>query len=339
MEREATDMARTNGNSGRWWALSLALGLALAGISGFDDGQAQGFAFDRGPQTPVSSDESEVEVETDLLTRLRVRGEAAYEGTGELAESAFEPLPEAELEALFALEPVSAEIGIESIIGADERVKVSPTTAFPARAVALVTFAGGRCTGWLYGRDVVATAGHCVHSGGSGGAWRTDVRVYPGYTGTSAPYGSCTAKRLHSVTGWTTDKDERYDYGAIKLNCTVGDSTGWFGYWWQAASLTGLPAVINGYPGDKPLEQWKSTDQIRVTETRQVYYANDTVEGMSGGPVYYNRPSGSAYCSGYCSMAIHAYGLHGSYPHSSYNHGTRIVEAVFNNLKAWKDAP
>ncbi|HEY0698974.1 MAG TPA: hypothetical protein VGD43_14330, partial [Micromonospora sp.] len=90
--------------------------------------------------------------------------------------------------------------GTQSIIGADERYRINPTTGYPYRAVALITFSGGRCTGWLYGPDVVGTAGHCVHSGGSGGSWKTNVVVYPGYNGSGgAPYGSCTAKSLHSV--------------------------------------------------------------------------------------------------------------------------------------------
>jgi len=37
-------------------------------------------------------------------------------------------------------------------------------------------------------------------------------------------------------------------------------------------------------------------------------------------------------------MGIHAYGTHASFPHSTYNHGTRIVPPVFNNLLNWKNA-
>lgn len=229
-------------------------------------------------------------------------------------------------------------IGAESIIGVDSRVKVTNTTTFPARATALVTFTGGRCTGWMYGPDIVMTAGHCVHTG-AGGTWRSNVVVYPGRNGASSPYGSCTARRLHTVSGWASSSNESYDYGAIKLNCTVGYSTGWYGYWWQTASLTGTPTTISGYPGDKPLEQWRSYDSVRVTGSHQLFYQNDTTGGMSGSPVYAYRSSGSSYCSGYCAMAIHAYGLHGSYPHSSNNHGTRIREAVFNNMQSWKYAP
>ena len=67
----------------------------------------------------------------------------------------------------------------------------------------------------------------------------------------------------------------------------------------------------------------------------QVFYPNDTTGGMSGSPVYYDRPG-----CGTCSMAIHAYGFpHGGFPHNVYNHGTRITQAKFNNLQAWNAAP
>jgi glutamyl endopeptidase len=141
------------------------------------------------------------------------------------------------------------------------------------------------------------------------------------------------------VSGWPQSKDEQFDYGAIKLNCTVGNTTGWFGYWWQAATLTGLPQNVSGYPGDKPLTQWRHAGSISVTLTRQLFYLNDTAPGQSGAPVFQNRGAGSSFCVGQCTMAIHTYGPHGGAPHSQYNHATRIVQAVYNNLVTWKNTP
>jgi glutamyl endopeptidase len=252
----------------------------------------------------------------DLLAEFRAFGETA----GEFYE-------------LLSLPPASAGLGVETIIGPDDRVRVDPTTTFPARATVLITFDGGRCTGWMIGADTVATAGHCVHTGGPNGSWRTSMVVYPGRNGPASPYGSCTAKRLHSVTGWTQSSDDRYDYGAIKLNCSIGNTTGWYGFFWTTASLLNLPTIINGYPGDKPLEQWQSTDRVRATDTHRVFYQNDTLGGMSGSPVYYNRSG-----CGWCSMAIHAYGTYNGPPFSTNNHGTRIRQPVFDNLVAWKNA-
>jgi V8-like Glu-specific endopeptidase len=60
---------------------------------------------------------------------------------------------------LSALQAVQAPVGIESVIGQDNRSRVSPTTAFPARTTVLVTFSAGRCTGWLISKDTVIPAG------------------------------------------------------------------------------------------------------------------------------------------------------------------------------------
>ena len=38
-------------------------------------------------------------------------------------------------------------------------------------------------------------------------------------------------------------------------------------------------------------------------------------------------------------FGIHAYGLHGAGTHAVYNHGVRLIAAVFNNLLAWRNAP
>ncbi|HEX5597211.1 MAG TPA: trypsin-like serine protease [Micromonosporaceae bacterium] len=242
-------------------------------------------------------------------------------------------------------------IGIQSIIGTDNRVRVNPTTVFPARAIVqIVRTTNGTtwgCTGWLYGPSIIATAGHCVHpgagkngGGGNGFYPRGDFQIIPGRNGTSMPYGTCTASQLLSVNGWTQSGDETYDYGAIRLNCSVGNTTGWFGLWWQSATLTGTATTVSGYPCDKTFgEQWRHAGQtVQVTHDRQVFYQNDTFGCQSGSPVYQTRASGSAYCTGECVMAIHAYGLHGSSPHSTNNHGTRITESVYNNLITWRNS-
>ena len=272
-------------------------------------------------------------------------GEASFSGaetalaSDALAEFAARVASAEETWELASLPPATAPVGVESILFPDERSQVTTTTAYPYRAIVLITFTGGRCTGWMYGPDVVATAGHCVHSGGAAGSWQTNVVVHPGRNGAASPFGSCSAQALHSVIGWTRDRDERHDYGAIKLNCDIGNTTGWFGLWWQGAALDGTGTEISGYPGDKPLENWRSLDQIRVSETDQAFYFNDTLGGMSGSPVFTVRPAGSPWCVGHCALGIHAYGLHGSTPHADHNHGTRFTQRKFENLIFWRNLP
>ncbi|GAA1267573.1 hypothetical protein GCM10009634_08560 [Saccharothrix xinjiangensis] len=217
-----------------------------------------------------------------------------------------------------------------SIIPPDGRTQVTATTTYPASADAYVTYtkpngAAGWCTGWLYAPNAVATAGHCAHSGGSGGAWNTNFTVHPGRDGSSSPFGSCGVTSAHSVTGWTQNANPEYDYAGFKLDCSIGNTTGWYGMSWTTASLDGTAVGSSGYPQDKPAAtQWSTSSSISASHTRQLAYHLDTVGGQDGSVV---RAAG---CSTVCGIAVHAHG------HGDHNRGTRITEAVFANYQSWK---
>jgi glutamyl endopeptidase len=301
-------------------------------------------AFSQSGHTAVSNDGSVVMPTEASPSGGATTAAAPSAGMPRVTEQAlvaegvfFDAESRAEFRRLAAL-PDGGEYGLrlresaaEVIIGMDTRERLY-TTPYPTRAKVLITFTGGRCSGTMIGANTVATAGHCVHTGGTGGAWRpvASFRIYPGRDGTSAPYGVCTARTLYSVVGWTTSANEEYDYGAIKLNCSVGNTVGWFGM--TTATPTNFPSIVGGYPGDKPLTQWQGSDRVRALSTRQAFYRNDTIGGMSGSAVWHDGNGPYMY-------AIHAYGTHGSGNHALYNHGTRLVTAVFNNLVAWRNAP
>ncbi|MET0135012.1 MAG: trypsin-like serine protease [Kibdelosporangium sp.] len=221
--------------------------------------------------------------------------------------------------------------GTQSIIGADNRVRVDPTTSFPARATVLITRVSGgverqHCTGWMFGPSLVLTAGHCVYDGS---AYYSGLRFYPGYNGNTAPYGSCTPTQLRASAGYVSTGAADQDYGGANLNCTIGDTVGWFGAYATTSSLNGTATTIQGYGGDKNKEQWLSTDQIRTSNTLRLYYQNDTVGGNSGSAVYTNRAAGSPGCSGVCALAFHAYG-------GSQNSGARMTAARLTEVTGWR---
>ncbi|MEH1017003.1 trypsin-like serine protease [Micromonospora sp. CPCC 206060] len=239
--------------------------------------------------------------------------------------------------------------GISAVFGPDDRVPVTPTTAFPASATVLLTFTGGRCSGFMISERTVATAGHCVHTG-AGGTWRTNVVAYPGHNGTTAPYGSCAATRLLAVAGWTSSSNPDYDYGAVQLNCGIGNATGWYSFAATTQSVVGACTVNQGYPVDRP-GQWSSKDYIRAEAANTIYFQHDATAGQDGSPVYFQpdpddwcptRPPPLCPCPPPCPcqiltvVGILTSGPYGGGPGSSNNIGTRITQSVFNNLMTWR---
>lgn len=326
--------------------LSIAMALMLACSS----------AVFAAPDDAVSSDGSEVATSGGSASGTEANREGAYGGVDrpteqDLLDTGAQVYPDGvvpaevlDQEKNMTAPPLPFGAGTEganseSVIGSFDTRQNLYTIEYPTRAVALITWRIGNgtagCTGWMIGDDTVMTAGHCVHPGDGTNFYDVNsYTIYPGRDGGSAPYGSCGAVSLHTVNGWANNGSRKYDYGAIKLNCTIGNTVGWFGWWWTTNSLKHQPTIIQGYPGDKPsATQWLSADKVRCEGTHNIYYKNDTAGGMSGSPIWNDGKFDGPYAIG-----IHAYGVFGtSGCKSKFNSGTRIRKAVSNNMKAWRD--
>lgn len=101
-------------------------------------------------------------------------------------------------------------------------VSQEPST-YPNATAGRVFFANPRdgvnyaCSGTVVNsgnRSVVLTAGHCVHTGGSGGAWVTNWVFVPGYDHGEEPFGVWSAERLATTPGWAAERNFRSDIGA-----------------------------------------------------------------------------------------------------------------------------
>jgi V8-like Glu-specific endopeptidase len=227
-----------------------------------------------------------------------------------------------------------AEFAPELVFADDDRQQVTATREFPWRclcSLSIVAANGTRWvgTGWLAGPRTVVTAGHCVYLHEHGG-WARRVEVYPGRNGADTSLGRYDSDDLHSVTGWTVEKNLALDYGAITLPQPL--DLGWLSYGvYSDAELRALRVNLFGYPGDKAVGQLWGTDR-RLTQVLpdRLVYDLSTFGGQSGAPVFHRDRDGQK--DERVVVGIHNYG------DVSGNTATRVTDAVFDDIEAWKKA-
>jgi V8-like Glu-specific endopeptidase len=256
-----------------------------------------------------------------LLSKLLETAQQAP-GNGHAGEAGVE------VEEAFVTEAAAA---IEVIIGTDDRIKITQTTQIPWRRLCAlrITFPSGsifRGTGFLIGPRAVATAGHCVYLHNQGG-WARRIEVIPACNGTSRPYGQVESTQFRSVGGWVNGRKPESDYGCIVLpnGAFGGRNLGSFGFAaFEAPGLLAQPAVVAGYPGDKPFaELWGMSRVFKAVAAQTLVYDIDTMGGQSGAPVYIMR-NGQRYVVG-----IHNYGA------ATGNSATRVTQPVYQRLLGW----
>ncbi|BCJ33694.1 hypothetical protein Athai_11970 [Actinocatenispora thailandica] len=116
------------------------------------------------------------------------------------------------------------------------------------------------CTGSTVnsdGKNLVFTAGHCVHGQGSGHAWWTNWAFVPGYDNGSAPHGTWYSSWLWSMQGWTTDGNRYYDVGVAIMDTDANgnhivDALGGQGIEWNYGYQRDVHDF--GYPADPPYD-------------------------------------------------------------------------------------
>lgn len=178
---------------------------------------------------------------------------------------------------------------------------LSADRTYPYRAVGILFFningAGYLCSASVIQRRVVATAGHCVHSGGSAGFYRDFVFV-PAYRNGTAPYLSWNWSFATTTATWAYGGGgvpNAADYAMIEfadqplsrggVAQKLGNVTGWLG--WQTLSLAANHTSKLGYPCNLDscgVMQDITSGSFRTTSPNNVEYGSDARGGSSGGP-------------------------------------------------------
>jgi hypothetical protein len=153
------------------------------------------------------------------------------------------------------------------------------------------------CSATVIGRNVIATAAHCVSNGR--GTWGTNFFFCPGYNqaGPDIVKGCWATRGVFAANAYHFRGDYDYDYACLITNATgverfsaVGDVTGYSGvaYNWPSSQLT----IAFGYPSAPPFNgdviqqiasvEWYETDTTPGDQVSK-YIGSDLTTGADGG--------------------------------------------------------
>ena len=177
----------------------------------------------------------------------------------------------------------------------------SADRAYPYRTVGKLFFSidGSPyvCSASVIQRRVVATAGHCVHSGTADGFYNNFVFV-PSFRDGVAPFNSWNWRFVIVTGAWANGAGgvpNAADYAMIEFAdqplssggpiTKLGNVTGWLG--WQTVNLDGNHTSKLGYPCN--LDRCQKMQNVmsnsyRTTDPNNVEYGSDARGGSSGGP-------------------------------------------------------
>lgn len=242
-----------------------------------------------------------------------------------------------------------AGIGLPEVSRAPTATMPTPlldTFSFPFRTIGkmLMGFDGIYyvCSATVVNRYFLFTAGHCVYNHDPNGdgnnadrQWADELWFFPGQTDQLAPtgeveypYGEATWLEVYAYSGWTVNGDVTYDQAFVRLDRSVGDTTGWTGY------ETNVPVGglnFSGYPAETPYVPFGNLVQYFGFESNNVIgYSAQRIElaahiwgGHSGGPVW--RYDGSSH---------RLQGMNSTSDRAGSAAAARITNQVFNDLQA-----
>ena len=286
---------------------------------------------------------------TEVISEEGQEGDGSLEG----AHNLFSPsiLPIAPLSAL------PAAVGSQGLHYSSSRlIPQSARTAYPYRTAGKMFFkdsSGGNwvCSAAVIKKRLIATAGHCVHSGSGGeSGYYNSIVFVPAYQGNGdnqAPFGVWAASWVKTTQAWMTSGGNvpnpgdfavfevaDQDFGGVTK--TIGSRVGNLGY----KTNTILPNQVKmlGYPS--ALDSGQIIHQVdsgngTAAASSSVIYGSDLTQGASGGPWVQNfgRKAAGQPSAGQDQMnrlvGITSYVFTAAEPKVT---GTSVLDATFRAL-------
>lgn len=192
-----------------------------------------------------------------------------------------------------APESVSA-VESRSVIGNDDRVQITDTTAVPYQSTVFIGANGALGSGSVIGKNTVLTAAHVV-SGIKDNPNTDSNYVIPGRNGATLPYGKFKIKEVHIFEKYLTTSSTSDDVAVLTLEPNDGKGIGDI-VKQNPIILTDTVTIgdnvsSTGYPGDKPWgTQWEAKGKIIGKQTASLIdYDFDTFGGQSGSSVFNDK--------------------------------------------------
>jgi V8-like Glu-specific endopeptidase len=216
---------------------------------------------------------------------------------------------------------------IETVIGDDDREKVTETNKWPfspnGRVLTQFPKGLGNGSGVLVSPYHVLTCGHNCSVNKYGGLI-SKFSFYPGASEGITDFGSATASRLFIAKKWFEEEDRNYDIALIELDKPIGLNAGYFGMVALTDNnLVAQKVTVLGYPGDKDngKNQYKHSDNIQSTSESRINYLIDTAAGQSGSAVLLSNSISLAV-----TIGVHTTG------HFKSNGATRITRDIIETF-------
>lgn len=154
----------------------------------------------------------------------------------------------------------------------------------------LATYNNGETTqgsGVMVGPNSVLTAAHMIYDRQLG--YATEVMIVPAQHGNTLPFGVSYGSYLYVPPAWQSLEDYHYDFGLVKLNSSLGNSTGWLSLANPSTtSLSlGTPLSSIGYPGDLAVQPFYVAGTLDLLTSGKLIFTDDmdAMGGQSGSPV------------------------------------------------------